>query len=323
MGTALSAYFAFRLYPGLRFQVKNVKNYFRPLLRYGLNLQLSRIAVLINFQFDKLLVNQWMGAAHVTFYEIGSRPAFTLRSFPAQLLSVLTPASSELEVRKGKVELYELFFRASKYVALLAFPLFIGTIVTGHSLIEAWVGPGYDMSVGVLRILCIGYLFNIIAGPVSPLVQGMGRPALQRNAEFLNLLLNVALSVLLIRQYGFFGAPIGTAIAMSVASVYYLWSFHHFMERPLLPFLKAAFLKPALCAGGSGLLTYAITSALTPYAPSGRSGALLILSMAGCICVCSYMILILTWRYLDDRDMALLQGQFPILLRFLKFRKSI
>jgi len=312
IGTVVTVYFAYRIYPGLRFELKSVGINFLTLFRYGVNLQVSSIAGLINFQFDKLLVNRFIDASHVTFYDIGSRPAITLRTFPVLFLSVLTPASSELEVRKGKEELYELFTRASKYIAIIVFLLFTGAMVTGQPIIEAWVGHGYDGSVVVLRILCIGYLLNTAIGPVSPLVQGMGRPDYQRNAEVLSLILNVALSVILIRRYGFYGAPIGTTIAMSVASVYYVWSFHRFMGRPLIPFLKSTFLKPALSAVISGVLGLTVTLALMRYASAGRFGALVVFLVAGCIFSVSYLGLILKWRYLDDWDMALLRDHLPM-----------
>ena len=306
IGTVVTVYFAYRLYPSLRFDLKSVKKHFIPLFRYGLNLQVSNFALLISFHFDKLLINRFFGTSHVTFYDIGNRPPATVRSLPMLLLSTLTPAAAELEVRKGRAELYELFSRASKYVSIFAFPLFIGAMVTSQAIIEAWVGHGYNMSVVVMRILCIGYLLNIAAGPVSPLVQGMGQPHYQRNAEVLSLLLNVVLSLLLINLYGFYGAPIGTALAMSATFVYYLWSFHRFMERPLLPFLRVTLLKPALCAVASGVVALAVTSALMPYGSSGRLAVLPIFLGAGCIFAISYVVMILKWRYLDDQDIALL-----------------
>jgi len=313
VGAILSAYFAYRLYPALMFDVKTVKSHFRTLLRYGLNLQISSIAMLINFHFDKFVINRFIDTAHVTFYEIGSRLPATARTFPVLILSVLTPAASELEVRKGRDELYELFTRASKYITVVAFFLFMGIMVTGQPAIEAWIGPGYDKSVVVMRIVCIGYLVNILAGPVSPLVSGMGRPDYQRNAEVLSLLLNVVLSILLINQYGFYGAPIGTSIAMSIAAAYYLWSFHRFMQRPLLSFIKSTFLKPALCAAASGLLGLAVTSALMPYYSGSRWEALLIFLVGGCAFAISYVVLILKWNCLDDSDTSLILVHLPMI----------
>lgn len=313
VGGAVIVYWACRLYPGLKVSLRTNKQFFVTLGCYGLNLQIGRMAELINFQFDKLLVNRFVDASHVTFYEIGSRVPATLRSFPAMSLSALTPAYSELDVRESRAQIYELFSRASKYVSVIAFPLFTGIIVMSQVIIEAWVGGGYEISALVMRILSVGYLLNVVVGGVSPLVQGMGKPEYQRNAESLSLLLNVLLSVLLINRYGFYGAAIGTTIAMSASSVYFVWSVHRFMARPLLPFLKRTFMKSAVCAGASGLLGLAIVSALRPYASGSRVSGLVTFVVAGCVFSFSYVLLILKWKYFDDQEIALLRKYLPFI----------
>jgi O-antigen/teichoic acid export membrane protein len=310
---AVVIYFAYRLYPGLRFELTRLKEHFITLLRYGVNLQVSTIAVLINFQLDKILVSRFIDASHVTFYDIGSRLPTVARSIPTMLLPALVPASSELEVREGRAGVYELFSRVSKYVAVVACPLFAGVLATGQSFIRGWVGHGYDVSVVVMRILCVGYLFNIMAGAASPLVAGIGRPEYLRNAEALSLFLNIVLSILLVKVYGFYGAPVGTSIAMSVAAIYYLWSFHRLMERPLFPLLKNAFLKPGLCSVASGSAALTVTATLTPYVSDGRLGALLIFIAAGSVFVVSYVLLILKCRHFDERDIALLREHLPFM----------
>lgn len=313
IGIVATAYFAHRLYPGLHFRARLIPAYFPVLFRYGLNLQVSNVAVLVNFHFDKLLISRVLGMSSVALYDLGSRIPASLRTFPTLFLSVLTPATSELEARRGRGDTYELFFRASKYVSVVAFPLLLGAIATGPAMIQAWVGDAYPRSASILRILCVGYLLNVVSGAVSPLVQGIGRPEYQRNAEVVSLLLNVVLSLLLITRYGLYGAALGTASAMSIAAGYYLWSFHRLMDRPLLPFLKDAVLKPAGCAGVGALIAFAVTSTLMPFTSGGRMEALAVLLAAGFTFGISYVVLLWRCRYLDDWDMALLRGHLPVL----------
>jgi O-antigen/teichoic acid export membrane protein len=311
--TVLTMYLAYRICPGLRFVPKDMRAYFSRLFRYGVNLQIGNVASLINLNFDKLLVNRFIDASHVTFYEIGSRLPWTLRGFPLVVLSPLIPATSELEVREGRAAVYDLFSRTSKYLSVVAFPLFGGAMVTGQAFIEAWVGHGYDSSVIVLRILCVGYFLYTLAAPSSHMVSGMGRPDYPRNAETLNLLVNVVSSVALVSRYGFYGAPLGTAIAMAVAAVYYLWAFHRFIGQPILPFLRTTLLKPALCATIAGLVALGAVSVLFPYTSGSRLGALLVLVAAGFTFVGLYVLLLLKVSYLDDRDFLLLRKHLPFL----------
>lgn len=311
LGVVASVWCAHRLYPGLRLRWNSIRRHAAVLFPYGLNLQLSNVARLINSHFDKLVINRFVDAVHVAYYDVGSRPLVMARSFPVLLLTALTPATSELEVRRGIETLYDMFSTVSKYVAAVAFPLFAGIMITSPLLIETWVGPGYEAAATVTRLMCLGYLAAIIAAPVSPLVQGIGWPQCQRNAETLSLVLNVTLSLALVRRYGFLGAPVGTAIALSVASAYYLWSFHRFMKRPLVSFLARAYLAPALCAILSGSLGWAVVWALAPHRMAGRGGAFLVVLAAAFVMGLSYLVLLFRWGYFNEREIALLKRYVP------------
>jgi O-antigen/teichoic acid export membrane protein len=164
-----------------------------------------------------------------------------------------------------------------------------------------------------MRILCVGYLLNLVAEPLSPVVQGMGRPEYQRNAQILGLLLNVALSSLLVNQYGLYGAPVGTSIALAVASWYYLSSFHRLLDRSLLRFLRDTVLKPAVSAVVSGAAGIGVTSVLLGHAPAGRVTSLLVTVAGGATFVLLYWLLILRWGVVDRSDAALLRNHVPFL----------
>jgi O-antigen/teichoic acid export membrane protein len=215
------------------------------------------------------------------------------------LLSVLTPVAAELEARKDREETYRLFLSASRYVAAAAFALFAGLIVTADSLIEAWIGSGYGASVVVMRILCLGLVFNIAAGAVSPLVQGLGRVDFQRNTQILSLSLNVVFSIVLMQRYGFYGAPVGTAIALVISSSYYLWSFHRFMGRPVTAFVQSILVKPAVAAALAAVPSLVLSSVLMARASGNAWAALSVFLLTGGIFALVYGGLLLQWRYID------------------------
>jgi hypothetical protein len=85
------------------------------------------------------------------------------------------------------------------------------------------------------------------------------------------------------------------------------------MERPLTPFLKDTFLKPALCALVSGVLAFLFISVLAPYASHGRLAALLIFLTSGCLFAVSYSLLLFKVQFLDSGDMASLRDHLPFI----------
>ena len=308
IGIAASMHFARRVEPSLRFSVEGIRQKGRHLFYFGLNVHLSNVAAIVNANFDKFLLSRWLGATQVAYYDVGTRAPATARSFAMVMLATLTPAASEVETRHGPEGFYALYERASRYVALVAFPLFIGVAVASRPLIEAWIGTGYEAAISVLAILCVGYLCSSFAGAVSPFAQGMGWPQCQRNAETLSLAVNVVASAGLLLQFGFLGAPIGTSIAMTVASAYYLYSFHQKLDRPLLPFLRRTALKPVACsilAAGAGAAAHEL---LALRVPSGRLGALLVLVAMGTAFASAYGLAILKSGHLDADESNQLLG---------------
>ena len=307
IGIGISRHFALREVPSLRFTTAGVQREWRRLFGYGLNIYLSNVAAIVNSQFDKFLVSRVFDPTHVAYYDVGARGPATARSMTVVTLSALTPAASEIETRDGRDRLYELFERASRYVAVLALPLFFGVAVAGRSILGAWVGPGFDAALPVLGILCVGHLCYSLAGPVSPFVQGMGWPQCQRNAETLSLVLNLALSPALVFTLGFLGAPLGTSIAMSVAAFYYLFAFHRLLGRSVGGFLRRTALKPAACALLAALVAGGIELVLSPKVAVGRLAALGVMLAVGICFAAVYCVAIYAVGTFEPQEMRRLR----------------
>ena len=303
IGIGISRHYALREVPSLRFTAAGVQREWRRLFGYGLNIYLSNVAMIVNSQFDKFLVSRVFDTTHVAYYDIGARGPATARSMTVVTLSPLTPAASEIEARDGRERLYDLFARTSRYVAVLAFPLFFGLAVAGRSILAAWVGPGFEAALPVLGILCVGHLCYSLAGPVSPFVQGMGWPQCQRNAETLSLVLNLALSPTLVFLLGFLGAPLGTTIAMSVAAFYYLFAFHRLLGRSLGGFLRRTALKPAACALLAALVAGGVEQMLSPKVELGRFAALGVMLAVGICFAAVYCVAIYAVGTFEPQEM--------------------
>jgi O-antigen/teichoic acid export membrane protein len=311
----LTVYFARRIQPGLRLESRHIRDQWRPLFRFGLNLQVSRLAILVNSQFDKLLINAVIGTAQVTSYDLGARLSNVARAFPAMLLHALYPAASELDARQAADDIYHLFTRASKYVALVALFLLAGVAAMSGPVMQLWVGPGYEISAHVAAILALGALFNAVAGPVSPLVQGIGKPSVQRNAELLSLTLNVVLSVGLIVPFGLLGAAAGTACAMVLSSIYYLFVFHRLVGRSVREFFRTVLVKPAICALVAGLISYWVASSFDGYSGGGRLQALAVCALGGAVFCAIFVTLGIVNKAIDDDDLSMVRRLLGSVLR--------
>jgi O-antigen/teichoic acid export membrane protein len=299
----LSVFFAYRLQPGLRFDIEGAAQQFRPLFNFSLNLQASRIALMVNAQFDKVLISTVLGPAHVTTYDLGNRLTNVAKTVPEMFLHALLPAASEMITKGALDDAYNLYSRASKYVALVALLLVVGVGALAGPIMHLWIGPGYAMSAQVVMILAVGALFRALSGPVSPVVQGLGKPEVQRNAELLNLVLNVTLSTVLIVHLGVLGAAIGTTCALVFSSSYYLLIFHRIVMKSLPKFLHTVLFKPVMCAVAAGLISHLIALQFSDFIQEGRLHALAVCALAGAVFLGTFATLCVLSKVFDDQEL--------------------
>ena len=308
-----SAILAKRFLPELRIGREFVKiERLKELLRFGIKLFSSRLSTFTNFQFDKVLIPHFIGVSFITFYDLGSKIIMSARHFVLLLTTAVVPAVSELHTEGQKEKVYALYLRSTKYVISLGLPLMLFAVVTAPEIMYGWMGKGYGLSVSILRILALGYFFNMAAGTISPIVQGIGRPEMQMRIALLSLSINIPLSLLLITQMGILGAALGTTIAMGIAAISYFWRFHKLFKKSPLASLKDFFFLPSLSAVTGSLLLFAFFSIFHPIVHQNRVVALVFVTFALSIFLFSHILFLFKSGYLDQMDRKIIRRLLPL-----------
>lgn len=310
---------AFRILPELRFNpFRFNRKLFRKLFSFGYKLQISHLAQLVSFQTDKLLITYFLSISLVIFYDLGSKVTGMMRSFPLLLVSALIPATSEIEVRKGKDRLNELYLRGSKYLIFISTPLLFFVITNASLIMLTWMGEGYGRAVLVIQILALGYFTNLVSGAASSIAVGIAKTEFEMRYGILTSILNLFLSIILIIQMGFIGAVIGTTTSLTIGSFFFLRMFHNYLGIPLSDFTQL-FYKPIIAC-----LLPTLIMLLSNYVfwstkfHLGRLANLSILGLNSIIFVGIYIILIFLTQYFDRYDKDLLRNRIPILSHLLR-----
>src|SRR5262245_34597048 len=228
-------------------------NFNRALLKemfgYGVKMQVSRLGGLICFQVDKLIISRFLGIAAVSFYEVGSRLTSFMRAVPLVMISALIPATSELGARNDRDKIRQTYYLASKWVCMMTVAMVGYVILEARSVVNFWIGPGFESSVVLIQILAIGYGVNVMGGAASQTGAGVGRPEFDMKSTVLLAVANPILSLLLVQRFGAAGAAAGTSIAMVVAAIYLIVTFHNqYLENSVWKIFREVHLRP-LVAG--------------------------------------------------------------------------
>src|ERR1700683_3512919 len=249
---------AYRAFP-LRFSSKAVDSQaFRQMLSYSAFVFMILVADKLRFQTGPILVGAMISSSAVAYFAIGSKLVEYSTSAVRSMAIVFTPMSSHLDATGDVVRLRQTLVLGSRACALVTFPLCAVIVILGRSIIEVWVGAHYLSSYLVLVILSVPRTLYLAQSPSTKILLGMGRHRTLATVLLLEGGINILLSILLSRHFGIAGVALGTAIPLTVTSVFFLpRHVCHELDISLRTFLTQAYFLPlTLCVPLVGVLLF-------------------------------------------------------------------
>ncbi|HSQ75792.1 MAG TPA: polysaccharide biosynthesis C-terminal domain-containing protein [Bacteroidota bacterium] len=284
------------------------------MLRFGIQMQVSRIADVVQTQWDKLVLTRALGLSAATMYDVGARPSARLRMLPITAIASLVPAVSALDARDQQERIRAALVRATRYLALISAPMFGLAVVFADPILRLWLNDaGYTQAAWTLRILSAALFVNVVAGALSLVAQGRGEPQYQMRTTLIQAVLNLILSVVLVLQFGFYGAACGTGISIVFGGLLF---FHVYGKRIMPAPLKTLFTlaaKPVLCVVPAGVAGYlaSLAGRMVP-SESLRIVAALELIPGVLVFAAVYIAMVRVTRVLTADDMGFFRNALPM-----------
>ncbi|MEK7481653.1 MAG: oligosaccharide flippase family protein [Patescibacteria group bacterium] len=265
-----------RRYPWLSF-VMSTKSVHavRPLLQYSAVLFLSTASTIILERSDNIVIAHFAGLAAVAVYSL----AYKLFALPSAMLPIVTasaPTVAMLYEKKDWGALGRFYRQILRANMVVKFTVFSFLAVFAREIITAWVGR--DLFAGYAVVLAIWGAFMLFVwnGSHALFFWAMQDfiPGLKANVAA--IIINLALSILLVQKIGIAGVAIGTFVSFLVVNAWYLpWRLGRIV--PIHPFREAGVL--ALRLTPLLIALVALRELLMAFAPDGAwqyAGALVI-----------------------------------------------
>ncbi len=198
------------------------------LLAFALPMVLSRIAYIGLYEVNTLLAGYWLTSVEVGIYAAASRLARFGAAGLVAVGSILRPSISRLHSSGKLRELDHVFVIATRWVCMVTMPLLAFIAMRSREVLGLF-GPSFPDGAPALVVLCVGQMVNVSTGNVGHMLAMSGRQMLQLIDNFVVMVLNVGLCVLLIPRYGLLGAAAGGAMAMALVNllrVAQVWSLY-------------------------------------------------------------------------------------------------
>lgn len=243
----------------------------REFFSYAARIQTLGIAILVNAQFDGILIGAILPIRNVGLYTAGANVSSQFRSLS---FSLLPPAATRLANsfgRSGEAEVTQEMARMQRLWVIAMSGLFSAGIAASYFGIIAWLGPRFHTSALVCTILLAGYALNVCAGMLTAYLAVVGRPGIVTRFGMLSMVVNVVLTVPM-ALLGVLGIVAATSLGQVVGTAFLLRIVRRRVSPDLPSFLRdIPIVRTAVCMAA----TAGMELALSPVVPQGPLGLVL------------------------------------------------
>ncbi|WP_338894359.1 oligosaccharide flippase family protein [Streptomyces sp. TG1A-60] len=244
---------------------------------YGSRVQVAGAAAAVNSETDRLVLTGFHNPSAVAGYDLGSRLVGLLRLPSVVILTAAFPsAAAAADDEPGRLD--RLYIHLTRYLTAFAAIAATVLVVSADPLVRMWLGRPLPAAAVTIMVLAPGCAASVIASAAAMVTRAEGRPGCETRGTVLAAVLNLLLTVPLLRLLGPWGVPLATTLAAFGGTVYFFAHFHSRSRRPVAPLLRALW-PPVFAAVTAGVLACLVTFQLTP--GTGRADAAVAVACRG------------------------------------------
>jgi O-antigen/teichoic acid export membrane protein len=228
----------------------------RPLAGFSGWAFVAAISGVIWAQMDKVILATAAPVRVLTGYDIANRLQ-SAASYPLSFTTqAVVPAAANLSAIESTIRLRALLIRGTRYTLALSFPATIAAMILARPLIVAWVGGQYAYMSGPTQLFLVYQLVISSATIAHTIPIGLGRMRIIALYATSAMVINLVISIALVRPLGISGVIIGTLIGYGITAPLYIrlalnllsMGVGQFVREAILPVLVWALVFAAILA---------------------------------------------------------------------------
>ncbi len=215
---------AYRVFPELHIRIRSFRRArLREVTMFSVYMLLIDWANKLNYSVDAVVVGAFLTTTAVAVWTVGQRLAEVVQRLTNQLNDVLFPTVVDHDSASRLDRLQAIFIQGTRLSLATVIPMAGGLMLMAQPLVDAWVGPEFNGSVVVLRLLAFTVIVRIGTATASTLLKGAGEHRLVAFATVAAAIANLALSIAIIKPLGLPGVALGTLVPVGLASTLVLF----------------------------------------------------------------------------------------------------
>jgi O-antigen/teichoic acid export membrane protein len=187
-----------------------------------------------------------------------------LMQYSSQVVSAVsttfTPLASNLDASGKSADLQRLLLRGTQTTLGIALPVSLALALRGKTFIGLWMGPQYsEISGTVLQILLVSQFFAIANGTAASIIMAIDKHKPLAQWAVVEALLNLGLSITLVKTIGIYGVAWGTSISIVfVHLIFWPRYVRKILGVPIRKFIWEGWMKITVCS-----VPYAVVCSIT------------------------------------------------------------
>ena len=212
---------AYRVFPALRIRPSLFRRArLRELTSFSVYMFVIDWARKLNYSLDAVVIAAFMNTSAVAVWSIGQRVVEAMLRLTIQLSDVLFPTVVDNDTSQRLNRLQAILLIGTRLSLATVIPIAVALILLAHELVLGWVGPTFSGSVAVMQLLAVTVVFRVGNATATTLLKGAGEHRLVAVTNILTGVVNLVLSVALVRHLGLVGVALGTFVPVCGAALF-------------------------------------------------------------------------------------------------------
>lgn len=199
---------------------------------------INQIVDQINWSVDKFLLGRILGTMPVAIYGISSQINAIYTQLSTSISSVFIPRVNKIsEESNNNSELSSLFIKVGRIQFIVMSLVLSGFIIFGKPFIVFWAGINYKESYYATLLLIVPVTIPLIQNLGIEIQRAKNKHKIRSVVYLLISIINILLSIPLIKKYGTIGAALGTAVSLIIGNIVFMnWYYYKALKIDVIGF---------------------------------------------------------------------------------------
>jgi O-antigen/teichoic acid export membrane protein len=236
----------------------------RTVTGFSFKLFIIQIARQLQMRTDEIVIASTLPIARVTPYAFGRRLGEIPNTLANQFVTTLMPLASGLHAESDWTRLRAMYVASARLAVAISAPLAAILTVLSPTLLTLWIGPAYAVYWPVVLLISASSVVALSQWPSGAMLQGMARHNILAVTSILNGVINLGLSLILVRHMGITGVALGTLVPAVLEGMVVIPFSMRLLGVSWFRLLRDAWIPALVPVAPAVAVLYALQSALQP-----------------------------------------------------------